>query len=60
MTTGPHGDPLSVDERLADIRARYSAGHVVSRAIERSSGELRVAVSTIRGFLDSELARSAS
>jgi hypothetical protein len=60
MTTGPDGDPLSVDERLEDIRARYSTGHVVSRAIERSSGELRVAVSTIRGFLDCELARSAS
>jgi hypothetical protein len=60
MTTGPDGHPRSVDERLADIRARYGSGHVVSRAIGRSSGDLRDAVSTIRGFLDSELARSAS
>jgi hypothetical protein len=60
MTTGPDGHLLSVDERLADIRGRYSTGHVVSRAVERSSGKLRDAVSTIRGFLDSELAHSAS
>ncbi len=60
MTTGPDGQPLSVDERLAGIRARYGPGHVVHRAIERSSGELRIAVSTIDGFLGSEFACSAS
>ena len=55
MTTGPDGRPLSVDERLTDVRARYGAGHVVSRAIERSSEQLRSAVTAIRGYADAEL-----
>ena len=56
MTTGPDGQLVSVDERLADIRARYSTGHVVSRAISRSSEQLRSAVTVIRGYADAELA----
>jgi len=56
MTTGPDGQLLSVDERLADIRARYSTGHVVSRAISRSSEQLRSAVTAIRSYADAELA----
>lgn len=56
MTTGPDGRPVSVDERLADIRARYGTGHIVSRSINRSSGLLRVAVTAIRGYADAELA----
>ena len=60
MTTGPDGRPLSVDERLADIRARYGTGHIVSRTIERSSGQLRDAVTAIRGYANNELACSVS
>jgi len=60
MTTGPDGQFLSVDERLADIRARYSTGHVVSRAIGRSSEQLRDAVTTIRGYADAELSCGVS
>ena len=60
MTTSPDGRPLSVDERLADIRVRYGTGHIVSRAIERSSGQLRDAVTAIRGYADTELACSVS
>ena len=56
MTTSPDGRPLSVDERLADIRARYGSGHIVSRAIERSSEQLRDAVTVIRGYAETELA----
>ncbi len=56
MTTGPDGRPVSVDERLADIRARYGSGHIVSRAINRSSGQLRDAVTAIRGYADAEFA----
>src|SRR5487761_669772 len=37
MTTGADGRPASVDERLADIRARYGPDHIVSRSIRRSS-----------------------
>ena len=60
MTTSPDGRPLSVDERLADIRARYGTGHIVSRAIDRSSEQLRDAVTAIREYADAELACSVS
>lgn len=60
MTTGPDGRALTVDERLADIRARYGADDIVSRAIGRSSGQLRDAVNAIRACADSELASVAS
>lgn len=60
MTTGPDGQLLSVDERLADIRARYGSGHIVSRAINRSSGQLKNAVTAIREYADAELACCAS
>ena len=60
ITTGPDGQLLSVDERLADIGARYSTGHFVSRAISRSSDQLRDAVTMIRGYADAELACGVS
>ena len=60
MTTSPDGRPVSVDERLADIRARYGTGHIVSRSINRSSGQLRDAVTAIRGYADAELACGVS
>jgi len=60
LTTGPDGQTLSVEERLADIRARYGPGHVVSRAIARSSGQLRDAVTAIRDYADAELCCTAS
>jgi putative nucleotidyltransferase with HDIG domain len=37
MTTSPTGQRMSVEHRLAEIRARYGAGHHVSRAITRSA-----------------------
>jgi len=40
MTTGPDGLRLTVDQRLADIRARYDSAHPVSRAIARSAPQL--------------------
>ncbi len=60
MTTGPDGQTLSVDQRLADIRARYGPDHLVSRAIGRSSRQLRGAVNVIRGRLAAALAGSTS
>jgi predicted hydrolase (HD superfamily) len=44
MTTGPDGHPVSVDERISEIQARYGRGHPVSRAIQRASLVLRAAV----------------
>jgi hypothetical protein len=60
LTTGPDGRPMSVEERLAEIRARYGPGHVVSRAIARSSGQLRDAVAAVHGRTDAELCCAAS
>src|SRR6201995_4873994 len=41
LTTGPDGRSLSVEQRLAEITARYGPAHIVSRSIARSSGHLR-------------------
>jgi HD domain len=47
MTTGPDGQHLTVEQRLADIRARYGAGDPVSRAIRRSAPQLAGAVGRV-------------
>jgi hypothetical protein len=44
MTTGPDGQRFDVDVRLAEIRSRYGAGHVVTRFIDRAEGQLVAAV----------------
>jgi hypothetical protein len=41
LRTGPDGRSLSVEQRLAEIAARYGPDHIVSRSIARSSGQLR-------------------
>jgi hypothetical protein len=35
MTTSPDGQPVQVEQRLAEIRDRYGPGHLVSRSIPR-------------------------
>jgi hypothetical protein len=47
MTTSPDGRPLTVDERLAEIRARYGRGHVVDRSIKRATPRIRNSARTI-------------
>jgi putative nucleotidyltransferase with HDIG domain len=47
MTTSPDGKRLPVGQRLAEIGARYGAGHVVSRAISRSAPRITEAVTVI-------------
>lgn len=44
MTTGPDGQTVSVEERLAEIRARYGPGDVVTQFVERAEPELVAAV----------------
>lgn len=51
MTTSPDGHRLPVVRRLAEIRSRYGAGHVVSRSIARSAPELTSAVGRVTGWL---------
>jgi len=44
MTTGPDGQRMLVEQRLAEIRTRYGPTDVVSRALVRSAPELTAAV----------------
>jgi putative nucleotidyltransferase with HDIG domain len=53
MTTSPHGRPMPVGQRLADIRARYGPGDPVSRAIARSAPQLAAAVAQVTSKLAS-------
>jgi len=57
MTTGPDGQRLPVEQRLADIRARYGPDHVVTRSISRSAPVLTGAVARLTRRL--ELAQCA-
>jgi HD superfamily phosphodiesterase len=51
MTTSPDGRPLSVEERLAEIRTRYGHGHVVDRSIRRATPGIRNSARTVRSRL---------
>ena len=44
ITTGPAGQPLSAEERIAEILERYDAGHVVHRSIRHVAPELLATV----------------
>jgi hypothetical protein len=37
MTTSPAGEPMLVEQRLAEIRDRYGPGDLVSRSIQRAT-----------------------
>lgn len=52
MTTGPAGQLMTVDERLADIRDRYGAGSIVGDAISLAEPELRASVSRVQARID--------
>lgn len=47
MTTTPDGQRVAVENRLSEIQARYGAGHIVTRFIQRSSAHLIDAVRAI-------------
>ena len=47
MTTGPDGQHMPVEQRLAEIRARYGPEHPVSRALGWSAPELTGAVTRV-------------
>jgi hypothetical protein len=54
VTTDPQGQPTTVEDRLAEIGARYGPGHLVSRSIARSSDHLREAVAAICRLADAD------
>jgi hypothetical protein len=47
MTTGPDGDRVTPQRRLADIEARYGPGHQVTNAIRRATPKLLAAVGRV-------------
>ena len=51
MTSSPNGNRCSVDQRLADILARYPPESVVHRATVASAEELRAAVKLVEDLI---------
>ena len=47
MTTSPDGEPVRVEQRLAEIRDRYGPGHLVSRSIQRATPMILRAVEQV-------------
>ena len=44
MTSGPDGQRMTLDERLAEIVQRYGPGHLVTESIQAATRHLRAAV----------------
>ena len=49
MTTSPDGQPVPVEQRLAEIHDRYGSGHLVSRSIQRATPMIFRAVEHVHG-----------
>jgi len=47
MTASPDGQPVPVEQRLAEIHDRYGPGHLVSRSIERATPMILEAVGQV-------------
>jgi hypothetical protein len=47
LTTGPDGQRMTIEQRLADIRDRYGPTDLVSRALARSAPQLEAATSRV-------------
>lgn len=63
MTTTPDGKRTSADRRIAEVRSRYGADHVVTRSIDRSAPYLMEATRRITdrlAYLQFMYGRSAS
>ena len=52
MTTGPDGQPVDVEERIAEILTRYPADHVVHRSIARAAPGLRAQVAEVSALVE--------
>ena len=52
MTTGPDGQRVDVEERIAEILNRYGPDDVVHRSISQAAPTLRAQVAKIRGIVD--------
>ena len=54
LTTDPDGQPVDVDQRIAEILTRYGPDDIVYQAISRASPILRQQADEIRGLLAAE------
>jgi hypothetical protein len=52
MTIGPSGQPMTLDERIEEVRRRYSLDDPVHRAIVRARPLLQAAIDRIQDRLD--------
>jgi hypothetical protein len=48
MTTSPDGQPVPVEQRLAEIHDRYGPGHLVSRSIQRATPMILSAIQQVQ------------
>jgi hypothetical protein len=55
MTTGPAGQPMTLNQRIEDVQRRYPPGDPVHRAIVRARPELQAAIDRTRQRLDGRL-----
>ena len=53
MTVGPRGQPMTVDERLADITTRYGPESIVGQFVNLAGPELRTTVERVQRRIDS-------
>lgn len=51
MTTGPDGQPVDVEQRIAEILTRYPPDDVVHRSIARAAPSLRAQVAEVSALL---------
>jgi hypothetical protein len=48
MTTGPRGEKMTYDQRLAEILTRYDPNSIVGRAMLRAEPAIRAAIDRTR------------
>lgn len=53
MTTGPDGQCMTFEERMADVRERYGPEHYVIRALEAGMAERAAAVARAEAWIES-------
>ena len=51
MLTGPTGEAVSLDERIANVERRYGSGHVVPRSLREARPALMRSIDLIEGKL---------
>jgi hypothetical protein len=57
MTTGPAGQPMTLERRIEEVQRRYRSDNPVHRAIVRARPELQAAIDRTRQRLDGESAQ---